>query len=107
MRSRTTASLRGRTNYWTNFQTTYDAYGSPPDPQTIGAVALDRAGRPLYISMGGQVANGPYDIDLTRNAPHAVDQATRRQSLRRRRSSSASSAVTIATRPRFRNDWPT
>ena len=62
---------RGATawDYWTNFQTIYDAYGSPPDPQTFGAVALDRAGRPLYISLGGPVANGPYDIDLTRNAP--------------------------------------
>jgi RNA polymerase sigma factor (sigma-70 family) len=27
--------------------------------QSMGAVALDRAGRPLYISMGRQVANGP------------------------------------------------
>ena len=25
--------------------------------------------------MGGPVANGPYDIDLTRNAAHAVSQA--------------------------------
>jgi hypothetical protein len=63
-------------NYWTNFQKIFDAYGSPPDPQSIGAVALDRAGGPLYISHGGPVANGPYDIDLTRRAAHAVDQPT-------------------------------
>ena len=62
--------------YWSNFQTIYDAHGSPPDYQTFGIEALDRAGRPLHISMGGQIANGPYDIDLTRNAPHAVDLAT-------------------------------
>ena len=60
--------------YWTHFQSIYDAHGSPPDHQTFGAVALDHAGRPLYISMGGPVANGPYDIDLTRNAAHAVSQ---------------------------------
>ncbi len=69
-------------SYWSNFQnpvnnpSNYDAYGSPPDSQAIGAIGLDRAGRPLYISLGGPVANGPYDIDLTRNAPHAVNQAT-------------------------------
>ena len=75
----------GGGNYWMNFAlpvtpltppSIYDAYGSPPDPQAMGAVALDRAGRPLYISLGGPVCNGPYDIDLTRNAPHAVSQAT-------------------------------
>ena len=60
-------------NYWTN--PNLDAYGSPPDPQAMGSIALDPAGRPFHISMGGQVANGPYDIDLTRNAPHAVNQA--------------------------------
>ena len=75
----------GNNNYWTNFAVlgsnynytggSCDAFGSPPDTQTIGAVALDRAGRPLYISLGGPVANSPYDLDLTRNAPHAVDQA--------------------------------
>jgi len=66
----------GNNDYWKNFQTIFDAHGSPPDHQTIGAVGLDRAGRPLYISMGGPVANGPYDLDLTPNAPHAVDYAT-------------------------------
>ena len=71
MRSRITASVGGKLIGRTS-RTIYDAYGSPPDPQTFGAVGLDRAGRPLYISLGGPVANGPYDIDLTRNAPHAV-----------------------------------
>jgi len=68
--------LGGNNDYWTNFQTIFDAHGSPPDHQTMGLIGLDRAGRPLYISMGGSVVNGPYDIDLTPNAPHAVDQAT-------------------------------
>jgi hypothetical protein len=68
--------LGANNNYWSNFQTIYDAHGSPPDHQTFGAVALDRTGRPVYISMGGPVVNGPYDLDLTLNAPHAVDQAT-------------------------------
>ena len=63
-------------NFWTNFQSIFDAYGSPPDHQTFGAIGLDRAGRPLYISLGGPVANGPYDIDLTLYAPHAVDQTS-------------------------------
>ena len=90
------------------FQNTlYDAHGSPPDPQTFGAVALDRAGRPLYISMGGPVANGPYDIDLTHNAAHAVRSGQRRTIPSASPSSNASSAVTIATQPRFRSAWPT
>jgi hypothetical protein len=63
-------------NYWTNFGTIYDSHGSPSDYQTFGAIGLDHSGRPLYISMGGPVANGPYDLDLTLNAPHAVDQST-------------------------------
>jgi hypothetical protein len=66
-------------NYWSNLnQATYrfDAFGSPPDHQTFGAVGLDRAGRPLYVSLGGPVANGPYDIDLSRHAAHASEQAT-------------------------------
>ena len=83
----------------------YDAFGSPPDPQTFGAVALDRAGRPLYISLGGPVANGPYDIDLTRNAPHAVRSALRPTIPSAWRNWNASSVVTIATQPRFRNAW--
>ena len=29
----------------------------------------------MYISLGGPMANGPYDIDLTHNAPYAVDLA--------------------------------
>ncbi len=63
-------------NYWSHFQTNFDAHGSPPDHQTFGAVALDPAGRPVYISMGGPVANGPYDIDLSHDAPHASGGTT-------------------------------
>ena len=44
-----------------------------PTLRSSGAVGLDRAGRPLYVSYGGPVANSPYDIDITLNAPHAVD----------------------------------
>ncbi len=61
--------------YWTMSGGTLDAYGTPPDFQTIGAIGLDTAGRRIDISMGGQVANGPYDIDLTRNAAHGVNVA--------------------------------
>ena len=63
------------TNYWANSGNQLDAFGSPPDPQCMGAFGLDTVGRPLYISMGGQGVNGPYDFDFTRNAPHAVDNA--------------------------------
>ena len=80
------SDVNGNT-YWANFAVPgftptnaspniFDAYGTPPDPQTFGAYALDRAGRPLYISLGGPLVNGPYDLDLTRNAPHAVNQVT-------------------------------
>jgi hypothetical protein len=62
--------------YWNNLSSgVWDAYGTPPDYQTIGAEALDTAGRPMYFSMGGPVVNSPYDSDLTRNAAHAVDSA--------------------------------
>ena len=54
-------------NFWV------DAYGTPPDPQGYGAVALDAAGRPLWMSMGTTCINTPYDLNLSRNAPHAVD----------------------------------
>jgi hypothetical protein len=53
----------------------WDAYGSPPDPQGYGAVALDVAGRPLYMSLGGSCWNTPYDMNLSLNAPCAVDNA--------------------------------
>ena len=79
----TAGAFNGMGNYWANFASPgpgnagiYDSFGSPPDHQTLGEIGLDRAGRPLYISMGGPVANGPYDLDITRNAPHAVDIAT-------------------------------
>ncbi|MGA2066902.1 MAG: hypothetical protein ABSG86_18130 [Thermoguttaceae bacterium] len=52
-----------------------DAYGSPPDTQGYGAVAVDVAGRPLFMSMGGSCVNTPYDLNLSRKAAHAVDWA--------------------------------
>ena len=100
--------VNGKT-YWSNFaipgnaNAIFDAYGSPGDHQTLGAVGLDRAGRPLYISLGGPLANGPYDIDLSHNAPHAVDLAPVNDPFGAAESS-ASSGVTIATRPRSRSD---
>jgi len=65
-------------NYWTGVTngTSADAWGSPPCTQGFGAVGLDVAGRPLYISMGGSVKNTPYDLDLSRNAPHATGAMT-------------------------------
>ena len=65
-------------NYWTwtLSSTNLDSYGTPPDPQAAGAMALDTAGRQIWISSGGTVANGPYDFDFTRDAPHAVDRTT-------------------------------
>ena len=62
------------TNYWSSFQLIFDAFGSPPDPQTMEAVALDRAGRPMHISAGGPVFWGPYDLSLHRNASRALGQ---------------------------------
>ena len=56
--------------------TSFDAWGSPPDTQGLGAIGLDVAGRPLYISMGGLVKNTPYDIDLSRNAARATGAST-------------------------------
>ena len=54
-------------NYWTGVTSgaPLDAWGSPPDTQGFGAIGLDLAGRPLYISMGGTLKNTPYDIDLS------------------------------------------
>ena len=66
----------GSATYWSVSGGSLDAYGSPPDPHAMGAVGLDPAGRFMNISMGSQLANGHYDMDLTRNAPHAVDQTT-------------------------------
>jgi hypothetical protein len=61
-------------NYWTSVTTgtPLDSWGSPPDTQGFGAVGLDIAGRPIYISMGGMIKNTPYDIDLSRNAARAT-----------------------------------
>ncbi|MEI8375411.1 MAG: hypothetical protein WCJ35_21535 [Planctomycetota bacterium] len=65
-------------DYWANLtsSTSADSWGSPPDTQGFGAIGLDVAGRPLYISMGGTVKNTPYDIDLSRNAPRATGAMT-------------------------------
>lgn len=71
----------GTQNYWNVSGGSLDAYGAPPDPQAAGAIGLDNAGRLIRISMGGRVANGPYDFDITRNAPHAVDFPTNNNAL--------------------------
>jgi hypothetical protein len=73
------ASSTANQNYWSYRSAPgsawTDAYLSPPDPQGYGAVALDVAGRPLWMSMGTTCINTPYDLNLSRNAPHAVDSA--------------------------------
>ena len=65
-------------NFWTNAQngTPQDDWGSPPDPQSIGAAGLDPTGNPLYPSMGGSLKNTPYDLDLSHYAPHATGSMT-------------------------------
>ncbi len=64
--------------YWNNLASAAqrDAYGSPPDTQSLGAIGIDPAGRPLYVSMGGRTRNSPYDIDLSHNAAHATNANT-------------------------------
>jgi hypothetical protein len=63
-------------NYWgnggTNSGGTIDAYGSPPDPQGFGALGLDEAGRPMFLSSGTAIKNSPYDLDLSRGAAHGL-----------------------------------
>ena len=53
-----------------------DSFGSPPDPQTFGRDRrwTRRGGRSTFL-WAARPCRSPYDIDLTRNAPHAVDQA--------------------------------
>ncbi len=62
--------------YWTNFRhhLRFARFARPTPDLRRG-----RPGpvRPAAVHFHGRrVANGPYDIDLTLNAPHAVDQAT-------------------------------
>ena len=67
-------------NYWGNFWTTGDfgsvdnagAYGSPPDPFGQGVVALDAAGRPMYLAMGGNTLDNPYELDLGVKAARGI-----------------------------------
>ena len=69
-------------NKWWNYSGYYwgyvsgigavNAYGAPPDFQGVGAMGLDPTGQPLYMSLGGWLANTPYDIDLSRGAGRAL-----------------------------------
>jgi len=59
-------------NYWGYLsggnQSMLGAYGSPPDFLGIGGVALDMAGRPLFLSMGqynDTTTDDHYEIDLS------------------------------------------
>jgi hypothetical protein len=75
---------------WWNFQTvtaanqyTYnngnnspDSFGSPPDTFGVGAVGLDVAGRPLYLTMGGQTQNSPYELNLSANVGRGLTSPT-------------------------------
>jgi hypothetical protein len=75
---------------WWNFQTVTaasqysssdasnspDGFGSPPDTFGVGAVGLDPAGRPLYLAMGGQTQNNPYELNLASNIGHGLSSPT-------------------------------
>ncbi len=64
---------------WWEFQTgsnLLDAYGAPPDTFGIGAVGLDVAGRPLYVSMGGTTVNNPYELNLGAKAERGLASPT-------------------------------
>jgi hypothetical protein len=77
-------------NYWgfLNSPGNYllNAWGAPPDPQGYGAVGLDLAGRPLYLSLGGTargnqsflnvVLNNPYCLNLSRNISRGLSSPT-------------------------------
>jgi hypothetical protein len=56
------------------------AYGVPPDTMSIGAVGVDIAGRPMYLSMGGSplftTVNTPYDMDLSAKAARGLSSPT-------------------------------
>ncbi len=56
----------GKGGYWPS------VWGSPPDPQGCGAVAVDMAGRPVYLSMGGPLLNSPYSMDMSRGVSRAT-----------------------------------
>ncbi len=61
-------------NYWGQTFTGQqaDAYGSPPDARGYAAIGLDGAGRPLFLNIGAQITNSPYDMDLSRNAARGL-----------------------------------
>lgn len=81
-----------QSNYWDFFvspntmdTTKLDAYGAPPDISGTGAVALDLAGRPLYLdylyrtvknpsNMGVAfpAVDNPYEINLSQNVPRGM-----------------------------------
>ncbi len=71
--------------YWTNFQTIFDAYGSPPDPQTFGAVGPG-SGRPSLVHFFGRTGRQRslrHRSDAQRPARRGPGHG--QQSLRRRR----------------------
>ncbi|MEE8452123.1 MAG: hypothetical protein V3R99_09420 [Thermoguttaceae bacterium] len=56
-----------------------DGYACPPDVQGRGAVALDFAGRPVYLSMGhdGAQTNDPYELDLSKEKGRGLSSTDR------------------------------
>jgi len=51
------------------------AYGSPPDFLGVGGVALDMAGRPVFLNMGHSgtdFPDDPYEIDLSPGSTHGL-----------------------------------
>jgi hypothetical protein len=65
-------------NYWNFPSSINDAgvYGSPPDPFGTGTIGLDPAGRPLFVNMGGSIADNPYELDLGPNANRGLTSVT-------------------------------
>ncbi|MCE5269229.1 MAG: hypothetical protein LLG00_15235, partial [Planctomycetaceae bacterium] len=73
----------GANNYWWGFLTAVppayvrDSYGTPADPFGAGAVALDVAGRPLWMShMGESTADNPYELNLGPSVARGLPNGT-------------------------------
>jgi len=72
--NKTYHSYRG--NYWSFFAgtpTARGAFASPPDLDGNGAIGLDTAGRPMYLSMGSEsLEDDPNEIDLSDRRTYGV-----------------------------------
>lgn len=66
-------------NYWgflTGTVYDLDSFGTPPDLIAAGAIGLDLAGRPMYVSLGRDVhrADVPYKVNVGASAPRGIAQ---------------------------------